>query len=126
YSDSPQTLHKTFINNVRLMNINAMATPERLRTDPLEAFVGRTVVSDTYTREEEEVFEYICRHTLLRPRDLMSIGERLSALRPDERLNELRFKEVVHQAATEIAQEYLAEIAPFIGAMEVELLFRVL
>src|SRR4029453_12568635 len=70
--------------------------------------------------------EYICRHTLLRPRDLMSIGERLSALRPDDRLSELRFKEVVHQVATEIAQEYLAEIAPFIGDMEVERLFRVL
>ena len=56
----------------------------------------------------------------------MSIGERLSALRPDERLSELRFKEVVHQAATEIAQEYLAEIAPFIGEVEVERLFRVL
>jgi len=123
---SPRSLREIFINNVRLMKSDAMARPDRLRTDPLEAFVGRTAVSDTYTREEEEVFEYICRHTLLRPRDLMSIGERLSALRPDERLSELRFKEVVHQAATEIAQEYLAEIAPFIGDLEVERLFRVL
>jgi class 3 adenylate cyclase len=56
----------------------------------------------------------------------MSIGERLSALRPEERRGEVRFKEVVHQAATEIAHEYLAEIAPFIGDMDVERLFRVL
>ena len=123
---SPQSLREIFINNVRLMKSDMMARPDRLRADPLEAFVGRTAVSDTYTREEEEVFEYICRHTLLRPRDLMTIGERLSALRPDERRSELRFKEVVHQAATEIAHEYLAEIAPFIGELEVERLFRVL
>jgi class 3 adenylate cyclase len=103
-----------------------MAHPDRLRADPLEAFLGRTAVSDTYTREAEEPFEYICRHTLLRPRDLMSIGERLSALRPDERRNDLRFKEVVHQAATEIAYEYLAEIAPFVGDLALDRLFRVL
>ena len=125
-SYSPRSLREIFINNIRLMKSDMMARPDRWRTDPLEAFVGRTAVSDTYTREEEEVFEYICRHTLLRPRDLMSIGERLSALRPDERLGELRFKEVVHQAATEIAHEYLAEIAPFIGELEIERLFRIL
>jgi hypothetical protein len=123
---SPQSLREIFVNNIGLMKRDTMAKPDRLRIDPLEAFLGRTAVGDAYTREEEEVFEYICRHTLLRPRDLMSIGERLSALRPDERRSELRFKEVVNQAATEIAQEYLAEIAPFIGDLEVERLFRIL
>ena len=54
----------------------------------------------------------------------MTIGERLAALRPDERRSELRFKEVVHQAATEIAYEYLAEIAPHIGDLELERLLR--
>jgi class 3 adenylate cyclase len=121
---SVQSLREIFINNVRLMKDSMMVRPERLRTEPLEAFLGRSVVVDAYTREEEDVFEYICRHTLLRPRDLMSIGERLFALRPEERRSEVRFKEVVHQAATEIAHEYLAEVAPFIGDLELEQLFR--
>ena len=56
----------------------------------------------------------------------MTIGERLAALRPDERRSELRLKEVVHQAATEIAHEYLAEIAPHIGDLELERLLRIL
>ena len=81
-------------------------------------------MTDTYTREEEDAFEYVCRHTLLRPRDLMTIGDRLSALRPDERRNELRLKEAVNQAATEIAHEYLAEIAPYVGDLELERLFH--
>ena len=54
----------------------------------------------------------------------MTIGERLAALRPDERRSEHRFKEVVHQAATEIAHEYLAEIAPHTGDLELGRLLR--
>ncbi len=121
---SPQSLREIFINNVRLLKSDVMASPERWRADPLESFLGRTTVTDAYTREEEPAFEYICRHTLLRPRDLMTIGERLSALRPRERQSEIRFKEVVHQAATEIAYEYLAEIAPHVGDLELEQLMR--
>ena len=101
-----------------------MVQPERCAAEPLEAFLGRTSVIDTYTREEEDAFEYVCRHTLLRPRDLMTIGERLTALRPDERRNEYRLKEAVNQAATEIAHEYLAEIAPYVGGLDLERLFQ--
>ena len=80
-------------------------------------------MTDVHTREEEDAFEYVCRHTLLRPRDLMTIGERLAALRPDERRNEYRLKEAVNQAATEIAHEYLAEIAPYVSGLKPERLF---
>ena len=121
---SPESLREIFVNNVRLVKADRMAQPERLRADPLEAFLGRTTVTHPYTREEEDVFEYICRHTLLRPRDLMTIGERLAALRPEERRNEHRIKEAVHQAAAEIAYEYLAEIAPHIGDLDLERLLR--
>lgn len=103
-----------------------MVLPARVKANPLEAFLGRTSVIDTYTREEEDVFEYVCRHTLLRPRDLMAIGERLVALRPDERRNEHRMMEAVNQAATDIAHEYLAEIAPYIGDLALERLFQAL
>lgn len=121
---SPESLREIFINNVRLVKSERMAQPDRAKAHPLEAFLGRTSVTDTYTREEEDAFEYVCRHTLLRPRDLMTIGDRLVALRPDERRNEYRLKEAVNQAATEIAHEYLAEIAPYIGDLELERLFQ--
>jgi hypothetical protein len=121
---SPESLREIFVNNIRLVKDDRMVLPARARTNPLEAFLGRTSVTDTYTREEEDAFEYVCRHTLLRPRDLMTIGDRLVALRPDERRNEHRLKEAVNQAATEIAHEYLAEIAPYIGNLELERLFH--
>ena len=119
-SYSRQSLREIFLNNVRLLKSDAMVKPERLRADPLEAFLGQTTVTDAYTREQEGSFEFIYRHTLLRPRDLMTIGQRLAALPPYERRSELRFKQVVHQAATEIAYEYLAEIAPHLGNLELE------
>ena len=121
---SPESLREIFVNNIRLVKGDRMVLPERARTNPLEAFLGRTSVTDTYTREQEDVFEYVCRHTVLRPRDLMTIGDRLVALRPDERRNEHRLKQAVHEAATEIAHEYLAEIAPYVGNLELEQLFH--
>jgi class 3 adenylate cyclase len=122
----PDSLREIFVNNVRLVKGDRLVQPERARAHPLEAFLGRASIADTYTREEEDAFEFLCRHTLLRPRDLMTIGERLGALRPDERRNEHRLKEGVNQAAAEIALEYLAEIAPYIGDMELDQLFRLL
>ena len=81
--------------------------------------------SPTRTRARRKTAStYICRHTLLRPRDLMTMGEHLAALRPDERGSEHRLKEVVHQAAAEIAYEYLAEIAPHIGDLDLDRLLR--
>jgi len=121
---TPESLREIFVNNIRLVKADRMVLQERVKTNPLESFLGRAYVVDTYTREQEDVFEYVCRHTLMRPRDLMTIGERLLALRPDERRNEHRFKETVVHAATEIAHEYLAEIAPYVGGLDLQEIFR--
>ena len=66
-------------------------------------------------------FDYIARHTLHRPRDFMTIGQRLSDLRPAERSAPERFKEAVNLAATEIAAEYLNEIAPYLGNVDLQM-----
>src|SRR5262249_7097493 len=121
---SPESLREIFVNNVRLVKPDRMVQPERARNHPLEAFLGRAGVVDLYTREEEDAFEYVCRHTLLRPRDLMTIGDKLMALRPEERRHEFRLKEAVNNAATEIAHEYLNEIAPYVGPLDTESLFK--
>jgi class 3 adenylate cyclase len=119
-----ESLREIFVNNIRLEKSYRMVHPERLRTDPIEAFLGRTTVRHVYTGAEEDAFAYACRHTLLRPRDLMTLGERLAALRPDERRHEHRFKEAVNQAAAEIAQEYLVEIAPYVAGLDLTQFLR--
>lgn len=121
---APESLREIFVNNVRLVKQDRLVRPARLRSNPLEAFFGRTGLADVYTGEEEDAFEYVCRHTLLRPRDLMTIGERVAALPPDVRRHEQRLKEAIHHAAAEIAQEYLAEVAPYIGGVDLDRLLQ--
>ena len=119
-----ESLREIFVNNIRLEKLDRMVRPERLRDDPIEAFLGRTTVTHAYTGVQEDAFAYVCRHTLLRPRDLMTLGERLAALRPEERRHEHRLKEVVNQAATEVAQEYLVEIAPYVAGLDLARFLR--
>jgi class 3 adenylate cyclase len=119
-----ESLREIFVNNIRLDKSDKMVLPGRLRPDPVEAFLGRTKVLHIYTGEHEDAFAYVGRNTLLRPRDLMTVGERLTALRPEERRNENRLKDTVNRAATEIAHEYLTEIAPYLGDLELERCFR--
>src|SRR5215468_9802280 len=119
-----ESLREIFVNNIRLEKADRLVQPERPRVEAVEAFLGRKKVLHIQTGEHEDAFYYICRNTLLRPRDFMTIGQHLTALRPEERRQEHRLKETVTRAATEIAHEYLTEIAPYIGDLELERLLR--
>jgi class 3 adenylate cyclase len=119
-------MREIFVNNVRREGASRLIHPDRLKANPVEAFLGFGHVTHSYTRESEDAFDYLCRHTLMRPRDLMTIGQRLSLLSPDEKRVELRLKEAVNDAAAEIAHEYLREIAPYLGAVDLERMFAVL
>jgi hypothetical protein len=79
------SLREIFLNNIRREKDRNLVAPETLRSNPLHAFLGQTTVPNPYTHEEEDVFDYIARHTLRRPRDFMTIGQKLSDLRPQER-----------------------------------------
>jgi class 3 adenylate cyclase len=125
-SYSKPSLREIFVNNIRREKERNLCLPGQLRADPIGAFVGRDRVTHSYTGEEEDVFDYIYRHTLRRPRDLMTIGQKLSDLPPEERRNEARLKVAVNQAATEIAEEYLNEISPYIGDIDLVRLFAML
>jgi class 3 adenylate cyclase len=123
---SPASLREIFVNNIRRESASRLARPERLKADPIEAFLGTTHVAHSYTRESEDAFDYLCRHTLLRPRDLMTIGQRLATLSAGEREAQQHLKEAVNSAAAEIAHEYLQEIAPYLGDIDLRRIFPAL
>jgi class 3 adenylate cyclase len=120
------SLRQIFINNIQREKHRNLAAPSSLTSDPIHAFLGRTEVVHGFTGESEDVFEYIKRHTFFRPRDLMTIGQRLASLEPEERKLERKFKTAVHEAATEIAQEYLNEIAPRLNGINLPVLLSLL
>jgi class 3 adenylate cyclase len=121
---SAESLREIVLNNIRREKERNLVNPARLRADPIEAFAGMTHVTHGATGQREEVFEYIYRHTLQRPRDLMTIGQKLSDIAPAER-SEQAIKAAVNQGATEIAREYLNEISPYIG-LELEPVFALI
>ena len=121
---SPASLREIFINNVRREPARNLVEPGQLKNDPLAAFFGTDVVTHDYTGEREDIFDYVCRHTLRRPRDFMTVGRKLSELSPEERRGERVLKNTVHDAATAIAREYINEIHPYLGGMDLYAFFR--
>ncbi len=84
--------------------------------DPFERFFGLQGLSIVHPRvgEAETIWSYILRHTLLRPRDLMTIGAALHRLRPSER-DAAHIRRAVNDAATAIAEAYISMIRPLVG-----------
>ena len=102
---SPASLREIFVNNIRRekeRNLVARRAAARRSADgvPRLAPASRTATPAS----AEDVFEYIYRHTLRRPRDLMTIGQKLSDLAARGARKEERLKVAVNQAATEIAR----------------------
>ncbi|MDH3641652.1 MAG: toll/interleukin-1 receptor domain-containing protein [Gammaproteobacteria bacterium] len=117
---SENSLRQIFTNNILADRKSNLAAPERLSDDAIVAFLGLSSTTHGFTGGVEDAFGYIERHTLLRPRDLMTVGQKLAAVEPFERRVETIFKRVVNRAATEIAQEYLNEIAPHLGDVDLK------
>jgi hypothetical protein len=122
----PASLREIFISNIRREPPRNLVDPGRLKSDPLTAFFGTGVVTHEHTGESEGVFDYVCRYTLRRPRDLMTVGRRLSELSVEERRREEALKNAVHEAATAIAREYINEIHPYLGGIDLYGLFRLI
>ena len=79
-----------------------------------------------HSGEIEDAFEYVCRHTLRRPRDFMTIGRKLSELSPEERRQPNLAKKAVQEGATSIAHEYINEIQPYLGGIDLHRLLHLL
>jgi hypothetical protein len=79
--------------------------------NPFERFFGEANLKIPHLRvgESEDIWDYIRTHTLGRPRDLMTIGSKLSNLRPGLRTRET-IRRAVNEGSTEIAAAYLSEI----------------
>src|SRR5690242_2643822 len=123
---SPASLREIFLNNIRRESARNLVQPSRLKVDPLESFFGTTAVTHAPSGEAEDVFEYVCRHTLRRPRDFMTIGRKLSELSPEERRRPHALENAVHEGATAIAREYINEIQPYLGGIDLYALFRLI
>lgn len=116
-SYSKDELKDIFIKNITKDDTNNLMKKELTRFDPIIAFIGVDKIPHGIVEEKEETFDYIYRHTLQRPRDLMEIGYNISQCNPSVRNPETekgleRFKSLVNSAATIIANQYIREVLP--------------
>lgn len=87
---------------------------DEFKKDPIHAFIGLDKINNNWGGEEEDVFKYILRHSLRRPRDLILLGGGVHTLYKDNRLNEEEFCILVNKIpGEEIGKQYLLETLRF-------------
>lgn len=104
-------LERIFVNNVRREPKDRFVAPERLAKDPVASWFGFATIKHKQAGAAEELFQYLVRHTLSRPRDLMQIGKALSRLDPGERSQD-SVRRTVQEVSMDIVGTYMAEVRP--------------
>lgn len=110
---SIEKLKKIFEKNIEWTDKKYLAKPEKVHAEPIISFLGFNKITEN-TGEEEDVFNYIYRHTLKRPRDIVFIGSQIRGLETEQRTEEV-VKRTINQAATKIAKGYIKIFFPHIG-----------
>jgi class 3 adenylate cyclase len=110
-------LERIFVNNVRREPKDRFVDPSRAAKNPIAAYFGFDTIRHKQVNNNEDLFQYIVRHTLSRPRDLMQIGKALSRLAPEERSQD-SIRKVVHEVSGDIVSTYMSEVRPHIKPID--------
>jgi hypothetical protein len=106
---SADELSRIFDNNISAMQRDELVQPRE--ATPIVRFIGTSnaMIVNPITKKSEVCFDFMLRHSLYRPRDLMLIGGKIAQIPAAERTQE-RIRAAVDQAAGEIVWHYLAEM----------------
>ena len=110
-------LERIFLNNLRREAKDRFIEPSRADKDPVPAFFGFAKIRHKQVKCDEDLVEYIVRHTLSRPRDLMQIGKALCRLAPEERSQD-SLRSVVQEVSADIVSTYLSEVRPHVESID--------
>lgn len=90
------------------------AKNEQFKTNPIQGFIGLEQVRNLWSKENEDVFQYMLRHSLQRPRDLILIGGGIHSLYKSNKLNEIAFCELTNRIpGEEVGKQYILETLRF-------------
>jgi hypothetical protein len=106
---SGDELSRIFDNNIGAMPRDDLAQPRE--ATPIARFIGASnaIIVNPITKKSEFFYDFVLRHSLYRPRDLMLIGGKIAQIPAGARTQE-RLRAAVDQAAGEIVWHYLAEM----------------
>lgn len=119
---SHSDLRAILIKNIEAEGDNFVV--DRKAADPFERWVGAdgAGLEHDITGDIETIADYIIRHSLGRPRDVIFIGRYIAQLAPRDR-TPARIKDTVNAAAAVIARDYMAECRPHLSGFDPDLLF---
>ena len=106
---SGEELSHIFDKNIEAMQREDLAQPSEAM--PIARFIGpsNTMIVNPITKKSEFFYDFVLRHSLYRPRDLMLIGGKIAQIPAGVRTQQ-RLRAAVDQAAGEIVWHYLAEM----------------
>lgn len=117
-------LRGMFHHYITLEDDKWLIDPELKENNPEKAFTGLDNIQHGYVKDtddaykSETVFDYIYRHTLKRPRDVMHICNKLcySSLRAEQNYEQKTrtLRHVVNRESRLLLQSYIREIGPFV------------
>jgi len=104
-----------FEMGIQRLDTSLLMRPDLRESDPWRAFFGESVLlRNGRVRREEHVKDYLYRHSLGRPRDLVHLGTVLLNERPAEGFGTEHVRKAVARAERDIAEQYLAEVRPLL------------
>ncbi len=113
-------LKKIFVNNIKIEQKSNLVKPQKTNKnnnssdDYLEAFTGFVNIENRWINNiKENIFDYIYRHTLGRPRDLMRVGSAIAKIDTKYRDKD-KIRETINKEAKENGLQYINEIKRFI------------
>jgi hypothetical protein len=106
---SGDELSHIFDKNIAAMQRDDLVQPRE--PTPIARFIGASnaMILNPITKKSELFYDFVLRHSLYRPRDLMLIGGKIAQIPAAERTQE-KLRAAVDQAAGEIVWHYLAEM----------------
>lgn len=117
---SKQELREMFEMYIKAEDESLLKNPSNLKTDVSKAFVGFNKIDHQYINKSEDIFDYIYRHSMKRPCDIMSICKDIS--NNLNHLDKYYLRQTVNKSARTCLKNYLAEQKPFLSCDFNELL----
>jgi len=104
-----------FAVHIQELDSDLLEIPKLQKTDPWKAFFGDCIIiPNYYIGGKENIKDYIHRHTLGRPRDMVHVGTVLLMKRPETGFVPDLIRNTVIIAEEHIAEQYIAEVKPML------------
>ncbi|HEX8197838.1 MAG TPA: toll/interleukin-1 receptor domain-containing protein [Pyrinomonadaceae bacterium] len=111
-----EQVKEIFEQNIEITDEKDLVDKDNI--DPLTRFLGFSILPHKFVLDEngnkktEKIFNYLYRHTLGRPREIVKIGSELAKISPSER-NQEKICETVNETSHKLLESYKTEIIPY-------------